>query len=58
MLSIVVIFDSAHANDEIKSPTKTKTKDKGKKVQHLPHQQLHITPMLLWISQLQIGHRK
>jgi hypothetical protein len=33
MLSIVVIFDSAPINDEIKSPTKTKTKDKGKKVQ-------------------------
>jgi hypothetical protein len=33
VLSIVVIFDSALANDEIKSPTTTKTKDKGKKVQ-------------------------
>jgi hypothetical protein len=33
MLSIVVIFDSAPTNDEIKSPTKTKTKDKSKKVQ-------------------------
>ncbi len=33
MLSIVVIFDSTTINDEIKSPTKTKTKDKSKKVQ-------------------------
>jgi hypothetical protein len=33
VLSIVVIFDNTPTNDEIKSPTKIKTKDKSKKVQ-------------------------
>ncbi len=33
MLSIIVIFYNAPASDEIKSPPKTKTKDKNKKVQ-------------------------
>ncbi len=33
MLSIIVILYNAPASDEIKSPTKTKTKDKNKKVQ-------------------------